>query len=242
MTKRTGSWEQMGAASGLLAALLFVVSFVVFFLGADPGGDPKLPNIAQADLAPAYLAAHLTQIKVAVLFSVLGFSLFLWFLGTIWAVLKRAEGEDGRGSSIALIGGVSAAVLGLAGHMLVSTAGLATSAAQADVVPTLYTASALLIALSGGLLSIFFFAVAKVVFQTQVLPKAIGILAVIAALLSVSGFMTPFFAANVLNAADGALGRVAWEVAFVVWLLATSIVMTLEQRRRTHAAVSGGAA
>ncbi len=107
--------------------------------------------------------------------------------------------------------------------------------------PTLYTAASLLIALSGGLLSIFFFGVAKVVFATRVLPKSLGVLAVVAALLSVCGFMTPFFEANVLNAANGALGRIAWDVAFVVWLGVASAVMTMRQRRQQRADSSGAA-
>ena len=34
---RSRSWEQMGAASGLFAALLFAVAFIIF-LSTDPGG------------------------------------------------------------------------------------------------------------------------------------------------------------------------------------------------------------
>jgi hypothetical protein len=64
-----------------------------------------------------------------------------------------------------------------------------------------------------------------------VLGKWLGVLAIIAGLLSVCGFMTPFFEVNVLNAATGALGRWAWSVAFVVWLLLASGTMTLAQHR-----------
>ncbi len=231
----------MGAASGLLAALLFVVAGIVFLLGADPGGTPQWPSVAHADLSPAYLASYISEIRVSVLLTVLGLTMFLWFLATLWGVLKGAEGEDGRGSTLALIGGVSASITCLAGLTLISAAALSTSPGQADTVPTLYTAASLLIALSGGLLSIFFFGVAKVVFATRVLPKSLGVLAVVAALLSICGFMTPFFEASVLNAANGALGRIAWDVAFVVWLGVASAVMTMRQRRQQRADSSGAA-
>ena len=131
----------------------------------------------------------------------------------------------------------------LAGLALIATAGLSTSPDQADNVGTLYTASALFMALGGGVLSVFFFGVAKVVLQTDALGRWLGILAFIAGLVSVLGFMTPFFQANVLNAATGALGHWAGIVAFVVWLFLASAAMTLEQRRalRDAAPTSGGA-
>ena len=81
------------------------------------------------------------------------------------------------------------------------------------------------------MLSLFFFGVAKVIMQTGALGKWLGVLALIAAFLSVCGFMTPFFAANVLNAGTGALGQWAWTAAFVVWLVLASGTMTLAQRR-----------
>ncbi len=230
MKDRDGSWQQLGAASGLLATLLFAIAFVVF-LGTSPGGDPALPNISHADAAPSYLAAHLSAIRVVVLLNDLGIALFLWFLVSLWTTLRQAEGDPGRGSTAAVIGGASGSVLVLAGLALIAAAGLSTSPAQAESVGTLYTASSLLIALGGALFSLFFFGAAKVILHTGVLGRWLGVLAVIAALLSVCGFMTPFFAANVLNAGTGALGRWAPSVAFVVWLGLASAAMTLAQRR-----------
>ena len=216
MNDRDKTWEQMGAASGLLATLLFVIAFIVF-LGTSPGSDPQLPNIAHADTAPVYLAAHLSAIRVVVLLNALGTVLFLWFLASLWRTLSESETE-GRGSTAALIGGVAGAGLILVGLALAATAGLSTSSTQAANVASLYTASSLLTAFGGGVLSLFFFGVAKVILQTGALGKWLGVLAFIAAFLSVCGFMTPFFAANVLNAGTGALGKWAWTAAFVVWL------------------------
>jgi hypothetical protein len=230
MRKPSSNWDQMGAASGLLASVLLVIAFIVF-LGTGPGGDPALPNIAGADTAPGFLAANLSEIRLVVLLSGLGIALFLWFLGSLWTTLRAAEGDGGRGSTVALIGGVAGSVLVLVGLTLLAAAGLSTGASQAENVPTLYVASALLVALGGGVLSLFFFAVGKVILGTGALGRWLGVLAIIAGLLSVCGFMTPFFEANVLNAATGLLGRWAWSVAFVVWLLLASGSMTLAQRR-----------
>lgn len=237
MDRKESAWEEMGAAAGLLATLLFVIAFVVF-LGTDPGGDPSLPNVAKAELAPAYLAQNLTEVRVVVLLSVLGVALFLWFLASLWTVLRDAEDGASRGATAALAGGVAGSGLVLAGLAMVAATGLSTSPAQADAVPALYTAAALLNSLGIGVLSIFFFAVAKVILHTGALGRWLGMLAFVAGLLAVCGFMTPFFGANVLNAATGALGRWAGTVAFVVWLGLASGAMTLAQRHRQRDASS----
>jgi len=107
-------------------------------------------------------------------------------------------------------------------------------------VPTLYTEAALLTATGAGVLSLFFFGAAKAILHTGVLGKWLGVLAYIAGLLAVCGFMTPFFSASVLNPATGALGRWAWTVAFVIWLFLASGAMWLEQRQRVRQAAAGG--
>jgi len=168
---------------------------------------------------------------VVVLLDGLGTALFLWFLASLWTALREAEGDPGRGSTAAAIGGVAGSVLTLAGLALIAAAGLSTSPVQAESVATLYTASSLLIALGGGVLSLFFFGAAKVILRTGAFGRWLGVLAIVAALLSVCGFMTPFFAANILNAGTGALGRWAPSIAFVVWLLLASATMTMVQRR-----------
>ncbi len=239
MSPRSRAWGEMGAASGLLATLLFVIAFAVF-LSTSPGGDPALPNIKHADLAPSYLAANLSAIRVVILLQTLGLALFLWFLASLWRVLREAEGDQSRGATAALVGGVGAAGLDLSALALLATAGLSTSAGQADNVSTLYTASSVLVAFGIGVSSIFFFATAKVILHTGALGRWLGVLAFVAGLLSVCGFMTPFFAANVLNAATGGLGRWAGSVAFVIWLGLASAAMTLAQRHRDRGAGATG--
>ena len=233
MHEKDRSWEQMGAASGLLATLLFVIAFIVM-LGTSPGGSPSLPNIQNASLAPAFIGQHLTAIRIVVMLSALGLVLFLWFLSTLWVTLREAEGPSARGTTAGVVGGVAGAGLELGGLALLATSGLSTSAAQANVVPTLYTGSSLFHALGAGVFCLFFFGVGRVVMHTGALRKWVGVLAYIAALLCVPAFLTPFFATNVLNPATGALGVVAPAAAFVIWVFLASGSMTLEERRRAR--------
>jgi magnesium-transporting ATPase (P-type) len=226
------NWEQMGAASGLLATLLFVLGIAMAVIAAS--GSTSAPDVANAQNAPAFLAASLNQVRLQVLFTSLGIALFLWFLGSLWMRLKQAEGEPARGSTIALAGATAGSALVLVGLALTGTMGLTTSPAQANVVPALYVASALLVAFGGAMLSLFFFGVAKVILHTKALGRWLGVLAFIEALLCVLAFMTPFFDSGVLDAATGLLGRTAWSFGFVIWLLLASAVLTWEERARTR--------
>lgn len=224
-------WKESGAASGVVACLLFVLSLLAF-LRTDPSGDTPYPSIENAQDAPAYLAANLSSYRISVLLATLGLLMFLWFVGSLWSTLLQAEGVPSRGSTLAVIG----AVLG-SGMMLVSsamsyTAGLSTSPAQAADVPTLYTAAAVAFALGGAGICLFLFAVGKVVLRTGVLGRGVGWLSLIAGLLASLAVIAPFFEAGPLNPATGLLGRWLWWGVFVLWLLVVSIVLTRRETKQ----------
>ena len=162
----------------------------------------------------------------------IGLAFFLWFLGTLWSVLRRAEDAPGRGSLIALIGALSGALLTLVGLVLAGTATLTTSSDQAAVVPTLYTAAAVFYAFGGALFTIFYLAVAEVSFRSGALPRWLAYLALLAALVSVFGFVTPYATSGAFNAANGAIGFYSHYAAFVVWVFLASATLTLAQHRK----------
>ena len=225
------NWEQAGAASGVLMTVMFLVALAVF-LTTSPAGSPALPSVGDAQLAPAFLAAHLTSVRLVLLFMTLGIALFLWFLGSLWAILREAEGVPGRGSAVAMAGAIAGAALMVVGLGLGFVAGLSTSPAQAQSVPTLFVGSAVLFALGGGVLSLFFFGVARVILLTGVLGRWLGVLAFVAGLLAVLAFLSPFFTTGALNAATGAIGVWTWLSGFVLWVFLTSLAMMLRQRRQ----------
>ena len=244
MSERDRSWGQMGAASGLFAVLLFVVAFIIF-LNTDPSGGntPRLPNIANAQAAPAFYATHLNGIKAQVMLNGLGLILFLWFLGTLWGVLRAAESGPARGSAIASGGALVGVALTLVGLVLTATSTLATTLPQGETVSTLYTAAALSFAFGGGAFAVFFFGVAEVSLRAEALPKWLGWLAILAGIACVFGFVTPYAQSGIFNPATGGLGFYAHYVAFGVWLFLASATLALAQRRarRTSAPRSGGA-
>lgn len=238
MTDRR-DWEQAGGASGLLAAVMFVLAFVMF-LKADPGGVTPYPSIENAQTVNDFFSQHVNAVRFQVLFNTLGIALFLWFLGPLWEVLREAEGETARGATAALVAAGAGSALMLVGLALTYSVLLTTSPVQAGAVPALFTGSAVLFALGGGVLSLFFFAVAKVILHTGVMGRWLGWLALIAAVLSVLAFISPFWVSGVLNPATGALGLWAWWAAFVVWVLLASLVLIFKQRRQARAQADTG--
>ena len=114
--EKRDSWEQMGAASGLFVTLLFAAAFIIFLM-TDPGGGntPALPDLTNTGAAPAFIADNLQAVRAQVMLNSIGLAFFLWFLGTLWSVLRRAEGAPGRGSIIALTGALAGTMLDAGG-------------------------------------------------------------------------------------------------------------------------------
>ena len=140
----------------------------------------------------------------------LGLALFLWFLASLWTTLSEAEGEASRGATAAARRRRRGLGSCWPAWRCSRPPGSRTSPDQADNVAALYTAPRSR-RLGDRRLGDLLFGVAKVILQTGALGRWLGVLAFIAGLLAVCGFMTPFFEANVLNAATGALGR--WAAA-----------------------------
>ncbi|MFJ3976468.1 hypothetical protein [Streptomyces sp. NPDC090021] len=225
----------MGAASGLLAALMFVLAFIMFMTTGPAGGTPY-PAVGNAQTVNDFYSQNVNSVRFQMLFTSLGIALFLWFLGPLWRVLREAEGGPARGTTVALVGAGVASALMLVSLALTYAVLLTTSPAQAATVPAFFTVSTVLFALGGGVLSLFFFAVGKVILHTGVTGRWLGWLALLAAVLSVLAFISPFWVSGILNPATGALGLRAWWAAFVVWLLLASSVLTLQEYREIKAA------
>jgi hypothetical protein len=104
--------ERYGAGAGLGAAVLLVVQ--EFFA-------PLYPSFEDSPLAVAqYYRENASAIRVQILFTGLAGVLFLWFLGSLRAHLRRSEGDTGRisavafGSGIAAVGPIAVGVLATA--------------------------------------------------------------------------------------------------------------------------------
>lgn len=217
------NWERVGAASGLVAVVLFVVGFIIF-LGQDPTGTPRIPDIANAGDYRQYLADHTESIKVMALLNSIAIVLFLWFLGSLWSHLRAAEGGPARVSAIASAGGIAGAVFVLMGTVFTASAAVTPGVVGAG---GLYVLAAMSIGLGGAAFTVFFAAAARVILETGALPRIVGALAVIAALASAVGFVSIFADEGIFNPATGAFGFWVRFGAFAIWLAIASATLVM---------------
>jgi hypothetical protein len=215
------NWERLGAASGLVATVLFVVAFIIH-LGQDPSGN--IPDIANAADFEGYLDEHEGSLKVQVLLNSIAIVLFLWFLGSLWSNLRAAEGGPARVSAIASAGGIAGAVMVLMGLVFLASALVAPN--QVGVAGA-YVVGAMSIALGGAAFTVFFLAAGKVILKTGALPAVVGGLAFLAAVASALGFVSIFAEEGIFNAATGAFGYWVRVGAFVIWLGVASLALTV---------------
>jgi len=113
-------WERF-APAGALGFLLTIA------LGALVIGEGTPSSKAPAQDIAAYFAEHRAGHLLNATLVVMGaFSLYPWFLASLYRAIRRAEGEDGILAVVAFIGG-----LGLLGPLLVQAAGWGAAALEA---------------------------------------------------------------------------------------------------------------
>jgi hypothetical protein len=95
-------WEQIGAAGGIVFVLLQMAGQALIQVG---GAEP--PFDASAQTIVAFFMARDNQLfALGEYLSALSLIPFLWFLGSLWSVLRRGEGEPGWLSLVALASGL----------------------------------------------------------------------------------------------------------------------------------------
>lgn len=98
-------WEPRAPLAGVLAVVLWVISFFVFEGAADP------PDGGSAAEVLAYYEEDNGAILTGTYLFGLGVLFFLWFLGSLRSALQRGEGGLGRLSTVAFGAGVATSVL-----------------------------------------------------------------------------------------------------------------------------------
>src|SRR5262249_53697685 len=95
-------WQQIGAAGGIVFVVLQMGSQALIQVG---GAEP--PFDAPAQTIVAFFMARNNQLFAAGEYlSALSLIAFLWFLGSLWSALRRAEGEIAWLSLVALASGL----------------------------------------------------------------------------------------------------------------------------------------
>ncbi|MGH2748048.1 MAG: hypothetical protein ACRDKB_09015 [Actinomycetota bacterium] len=191
----------MAALTGVVFVVLLVVSFIVS--GETPEADASSQEII------SFYSENEAEITVSSILFGLGAVFFLFFNGTLRSVLRSAEGGTGTLSAVVYAGGVVATVgmlifAGL-GFTLGDTAGeLEPAAAQALNA----LSSDFFLPLAGGIAT-FLFAAGLVTIRTGALPRWLGWVAIVLAIVEFSPIGFFVFLATLL------------------WVLVVSILLVL---------------
>jgi hypothetical protein len=207
--------ERYAPLTGVLAIVLWVIAVILVFDGA-PGDKAPGSEIA------TWFDHHSTRILVAMLLFGLGTSAFIWFLASLAARLREAEGSP-RLPSIVLLAGTAAAVV----YTLVPAVFAAGALAYDNLNRTLTPQAAeALWVLSDGfffaseMIAVAFVGAAAVsILRTQVFPAWYGVVTGIVAVVLI---IAP-------------IGWAALIFGIPIWTLVTSVWLFARQPRAAAA-------
>jgi len=205
-------WERWGALGGILFAILVSVAALL------PGTPPK-PNDSVGKVAK-WVADNGDQIRVAGYAGALAIVPFFWWLGSLWRMLRRAEGGSPRLTVAVALGAVyTAAAAALSGIILALLPIMGAKTLGANL-RTFY-----LLGNNIGFSALFGVAVitggASIVFlRSRVMPALVGWLGVLVAIAALVG------AAGSVSTKDlfVTVGFIAYMGA-TLWVLIVSILM-----------------
>lgn len=197
---------RLASLTGVASVLLLVVALILE--GTPPSADAATADVVQ------YYAENGTRLLAGTVVAGLSAALLVWFGGSTYATLRRAEGGIGRASATAFGGFVLAAV----GHTMLFGFVLAAAETVGDVPAEVTQALGVLAALFvvplavGMLVAMLASAVAML--RHAALPRWLGYLTLLIA------------AAAVVSTGLGAYVAVAvWVVATSVWVALMSVVI-----------------
>jgi hypothetical protein len=95
-------WEQIGAASGIVFVVLQLVAQSLIQVG---GSEPAF-NAAAPEIHEFFMSRDRSLFGLGDFLSTLSVIPYVWFLGSLWARLRRAEGEPAWLSLVALASGL----------------------------------------------------------------------------------------------------------------------------------------
>jgi hypothetical protein len=184
-------WETYAAGTGLIAAAFMLASYLLLVAADMPSASSGL----QAFYADSGKRNLLILSWLMVCF---GAAFSAWFLGTLRTLLRRAEGEDGRVSSIGYGAGLASVILFVIGSSLMTP--IATSvrfdndfsfdpAIDGHLQSLLNSLAYAVLSPAGILAAVLTGATAIVVFRTAVFARWFGIFS---AAVAVVLLLTPF--------------------------------------------------
>jgi hypothetical protein len=210
------NWERWGALGGILFVVLVAITAIL------PGYPPKTGDSARkiAD----FINDNGDEIRWAATSGGLAVIALFWWLGSVWRLMRRAEGGSPRLTVTAFAGAVFAAAtatIGAVSLAVIPVIGTHTFA-NAQIRYFYILSTDIAVATMFGA-AIFVIAFSVVIIRTHVLPPIMGWLGLIVAVLGIIG-------APVVSSTRDTFFYLAFAgfVAFLAWVVIVSIIMFVQ--------------
>jgi hypothetical protein len=210
----TRNFERLGAVSGILFFALVIASF---FTPETPDEDDPTAQVVSSIADDR--TGHLAGVYIGSVASLL----FVVFVAALWSRLRSAEADRGASILVALGGVGSAVIVLVANVVLFALVEAADEGREPAAVRALFQLDQSIVLAIGWTSAAFYLGVALSSLATGSLPRWLGWLAGLLAVVFVVGFLGIFSDED----EGGALGAVFFiGIALnFLWILATSIVM-----------------
>jgi hypothetical protein len=212
--------------AGILAVVLILIA------GLMPGSPPK-PDDSVAKISK-FLVDNNDKIRWAGFIGVLGSVVLLLWLGAVWRLLRRAEGGAPLLAVGAALGAVMAAALFNVGGVLLSLMAIVGPGSMGATGTRFYYLLFNNLGSAGGIgIAVFLAAFSLVIIETAVLPRVMGWLGILVALVLLAGggaiasTRDVFFVLTFIGF-----------IAFSLWTTVISVLMFRSAASRPEAAVS----
>ena len=210
--------ERIAALSGIVFVVLLVVHAIL------QGSPPTLEDSPEEVLR--YLADRDAEFRVGAYLQGLAVVALLWFLGSLWRVLRAAESGPGQLSVVAVA--ATAILVALVSVHIAILTGLALRADEGldpGVVSSLYVIAFMVLAMSSFAAAALTGSVGVLVLRTEALPRWLGVVSLISAVL----WLLAGVGVTTENDAWGFVGFVAFLV-WLAWIVVTSVLVSRRVR------------
>jgi hypothetical protein len=199
-TGERSRWERTAALGGLAFVVLSVVAN--FIPGAPPASDAPAAKVAR------YFKDNAGGIKLQLFLSGIAIAALLWWFGSLWRAMARAEDERPLLSVVAAVGFAIGIALALVSGVATSTAAIRIDSIGAGA-ELLWTLSLVAVSTAGFALAVFLAAVCALNHRTQMTPAWTTYVGGLASL--------SFLVSGIGSATDSNVFSVVGLVALLVW-------------------------
>lgn len=213
-------WERLAAATGIVFVILGVVAYLI--AGQPPKADDSVDQIV------SYYTENRDSVLLSgYLWGVAGI-FFLWFLGSLRAHLRVAEGEAGRLSAVVFGSGLLLGAFFVAGIVTQSALAFGIpqgfAQAQAPVSAAFFALASQAFAFTSFFVVVFAGATALISGRTKVFPAWLGWFGWLVALSGAVGTIAVFTESGAF-ATGGAYTNIGFGL-FFLWFLALAVTLT----------------